>query len=171
MKPNHIRAIAICLFRHGNQLLVAEGYDEVKRQTFYRPLGGTIEFGEYSHQTILREIREELGAEVDHVTYLFTLENVFTHNGQPGHEIIMIYDGAFTDETLYRRERLEASEDNGQPFVARWMTLDAFARVARDARAAGEASGQSGDPPLYPTGLLERLTASPFQEKSDLETQ
>jgi 8-oxo-dGTP pyrophosphatase MutT (NUDIX family) len=162
MRPNHIRAIAICLFRHGNRLLVAEGYDEVKRQTFYRPLGGTIEFGEYSHQTIVREIREELGAEVAHVTYLFTLENVFTHNGQPGHEIILIYDGAFKDETLYQRERLEACEDSGQPFIARWMPLDAFARDARR---------QSGVPPLYPTGLLERLTASPFQAQSTLEAQ
>ena len=168
MQPNQVRAIAICLFRHGNQLLVAEGYDEVKRQTFYRPLGGTIEFGEYSHQTIAREIREELGAEVMNVRYLFTLENVFAFNGQPGHEIVLVYDGDFADEALYHSERLEASEDNGQPFVAWWMTLDAF---ASEASAAREASCASEGPPLYPSGLLERLTSSPFQTKSTWEAQ
>ena len=75
MKPGQIRPIALCLFRHGDKLLAFEGYDEIKRQTFYRPLGGAIEFGEYSHVTIAREIREELGAEVAGVRYLFTLES------------------------------------------------------------------------------------------------
>jgi hypothetical protein len=42
---NKIRPIAICVFRHKDRILVAEGYDPVKKQTFYRPLGGVIEFG------------------------------------------------------------------------------------------------------------------------------
>ncbi len=71
MKTSQIRPIALCLFRHADKLLVFEGYDEIKRQTFYRPLGGAIEFGEYSHETIAREIREELGAEVAGVRYLY----------------------------------------------------------------------------------------------------
>jgi 8-oxo-dGTP pyrophosphatase MutT (NUDIX family) len=154
MKPNRVRAIAICLFQHGDKLLAAEFYDEVKHQTFYRPLGGTIEFGEYSAQTIVREIREELGAEVIDVRYLFTLENVFTFNGQTGHEIVLVYDGEFTDPTLYRREQLEAREDNGQPFMARWIALDTFGGAA------------SGGPPLYPSGLLERLMPSLSQGES-----
>jgi len=45
---NHIRSIAICVFRHKNHILVAEGYDPVKDEYFYRPLGGGIEFGETS---------------------------------------------------------------------------------------------------------------------------
>jgi 8-oxo-dGTP pyrophosphatase MutT (NUDIX family) len=145
MKPNKVRAIAICLFRRGDKLLVAEGYDEVKREVFYRPLGGKIEFGEYSSQTIAREMREELGAEVADVRCLFTLENVFTYNGQPGHEIVLVCDGVFTDETLYQREHLDAAEDSGQPTIARWMALDAFA---------------GGVPPLYPSGLLEQLSGT-----------
>ncbi|MEZ4517114.1 MAG: hypothetical protein R3C44_09860 [Chloroflexota bacterium] len=48
MNPNHIRPIAICLFSHNGRVLAAEGYDPIKQQTFYRPLGGTIEFGETS---------------------------------------------------------------------------------------------------------------------------
>jgi hypothetical protein len=35
----------MCVFRHGNRILVAVAVDEVKNQKFYRPLGGTIEFG------------------------------------------------------------------------------------------------------------------------------
>jgi 8-oxo-dGTP pyrophosphatase MutT (NUDIX family) len=143
MKPNKVRTIAICLFRHDDQILVAEGYDEVKRQTFYRPLGGTIEFGEYSDQTIVRELQEELGAEVTAVRYLFTLENVFTFNGQAGHEIVLVYDGTFVDPALYERSMHQAHEDDETPFTAKWMSLREFA---------------TGNSPLYPAGLLEALT-------------
>ena len=149
MKPNMVRTIAICLFRRDSRLLVAEGYDEVKQQTFYRPLGGAIEFGEYSAQTVVREIREELGANVAHVQYLFTIENVFTFNGQPGHEIVLVFDGEFTDQTLYQRERFDAREDSGQPFVARWVPLEVFT---------------NGDPPLYPAGLVDKLCPQPGSE-------
>jgi len=43
--PNQIRPLAIYLFRDGDRILVGEGNDPVKRETFYRPLGGGIEFG------------------------------------------------------------------------------------------------------------------------------
>jgi 8-oxo-dGTP pyrophosphatase MutT (NUDIX family) len=142
MKPNRVRAIAICLFRHGDKLLALEGYDEVKRQTFYRPLGGTIEFGEHSSQTVVRELREELGAEVRDVRYLYTLENVFVFNGQQGHEIVLVYDGTLADPALYERPVIEAHEDNGQAFLARWVSL-------KDV--------ESGETPLYPSGLLAKL--------------
>ena len=46
MKPNRVRTIAICVFKKGGRIFVAEGYDPAKQETFYRPLGGRIEFGE-----------------------------------------------------------------------------------------------------------------------------
>ena len=73
MKKDAIRAIAICVFRHGDKILAAEGFDSIKQQTFYRPLGGTIEFGEHSSETVRRELLEELGAEVTNLRYLGTL--------------------------------------------------------------------------------------------------
>ena len=52
MKLGKVRPLAICVFRRGDRILAAEGYDLVKGETFYRPLGGRIEFGEYSHETV-----------------------------------------------------------------------------------------------------------------------
>lgn len=144
MKPGKIRPLAICIFRRGDRIFAAEGYDDVKGQTFYRPLGGKIEFGEHSAQTIVRELREEIGAEVTALRYLGTLENIFTYNGQHGHEIVLVYDGAFADPALYKVDALEGREDDGDLlFIARWMPLDAF----------------RGDdaPPLYPDGLLDLI--------------
>ena len=145
MKPGKVRPLAICGFRHGDRILTAEGYDDVKRETFYRPLGGRIEFGEYSHETVAREVREEIGAEVANLRYLGTLESIFTYNGQQGHEIVIVYDGKFVDSTIYEREIImghEADENYDGDMKVVWKSLDFFRR---------------GEAPLYPTGLLELL--------------
>jgi hypothetical protein len=46
MKPNTVRPIAIAIIRRGERIFVAEGTDDVTEETFYRPLGGLVEFGE-----------------------------------------------------------------------------------------------------------------------------
>jgi len=139
-----IRPLAICVFRDGERIFAAEGYDEVKQQCFYRPLGGRIEFGECSEQTIVRELREEIGAEVSDLRYLGTLENIFTFNGEMGHEIVLIYDGKFVDKSIYQREGLEGHEDDDESgtFRAVWKPLSFF---------------RQGHAPLYPDGLLGLL--------------
>lgn len=140
---NRIRPLAICLFRHNDCILVAEGYDPVKKENFYRPLGGGIEFGEYSEQTIRRELLEEIGAEVCELKYLSTLENIFVFNGTPGHEIVQVYNGSLRDVRLYEQTVIVGQEvDINDSFRAVWKRIDEF----------GE-----GKSILYPTGLLEIL--------------
>jgi NADH pyrophosphatase NudC (nudix superfamily) len=58
MRTEIIRPIAICVCRDGERILVAEGHDSQKGQTFYRPLGGTIEFGERGDETVQRELSQ-----------------------------------------------------------------------------------------------------------------
>lgn len=144
MKPGKVRPIAICVFRHGDRIFVSEGCDDSKQQTFYRPLGGQIEFGEYGHQTVVRELAEEISQAVKDVRYLGTIENVFTYNGQPGHDIVLIYDGAFVDAAMYTRDGIQGTDDGDILFTAYWKSLDVF-------RAENA-------PPLYPTGLLDLLS-------------
>jgi NADH pyrophosphatase NudC (nudix superfamily) len=76
MRENNIRPIAICVCRDGDRILAAEGHDSTKGQTFYRPLGGTIEFGERGEETVCREFKEEIGAHLLEVRYLGMLENI-----------------------------------------------------------------------------------------------
>jgi 8-oxo-dGTP pyrophosphatase MutT (NUDIX family) len=141
LNKGKIRPIAICLFRHNGRILAAEGYDAVKRQLFYRPLGGTIEFGERSEETIAREIMEELGAEINGLHYLATLENIFTYQDQKGHEIVLVYDGAFVDKRLYQQQVVYGLE-GAETIKAVWI----------ETAARGPES-----PPLYPDGLPELL--------------
>jgi 8-oxo-dGTP pyrophosphatase MutT (NUDIX family) len=141
MREEKIRSIAICICRDGGRILVAEGHDSKKGQTFYRPLGGTIEFGERGEETIRREFSEEIGAEVTGVRYLGMLENIFTYEGRRGHEIVLVYDGLLSDRSLYGKEIIQGDE-LGTPFKAVWKRLDEFG---------------PGRPPVYPEGLLELI--------------
>lgn len=140
LKAGKIRPLAICLFQHEGRILAAKGYDGVKKQVFYRPLGGAIEFGETAAETIVRELQEEIQADVTDLIYLGTLENIFTFNGEKGHEIILVYNGRFVDERLYQRETIDGHEDSGdETFTAYWLPVE----MLRDPNA----------PPVYPTGL------------------
>ena len=143
-KKKRIRPLAICLFRHHDRILVAEGYDAVKNEYFYRPLGGGIEFGETSMETVCRELLEELNVEVDpeSLTYLGTVENIFHFNGIPGHEIVLIYDGELKDSGLYEQDVLTGKEGHGEDIRAVWMSIHEFS---------------PGKSILYPTGLVEIL--------------
>jgi 8-oxo-dGTP pyrophosphatase MutT (NUDIX family) len=143
---NQIRPIAICVFLRNNKILVAEGYDPVKVEIFYRPLGGGIEFGESSRETIRREIMEEINVEVDEesLRYLGALENIFMFNGSPGHEIVLVYDGALKEPEWYEQAVVLGREANGEDMRAVWKDLGDFI---------------TGKSILYPTGLIEMLVA------------
>jgi ADP-ribose pyrophosphatase YjhB (NUDIX family) len=55
--------MALALIRRRQEILVEEGCDEIKNETFFRLLGGRIEFGERGAHAVRRELREELGVE------------------------------------------------------------------------------------------------------------
>lgn len=100
MAENTIRVLALALIqRTDGALLVEAGFDDVKKEPFYRLLGGGIEFGETGQQAIKREFLEELGLEIQVEALLGTSENIFTFNGTPGHQIILLYKCHFADET------------------------------------------------------------------------
>ena len=141
MKPGQIRPIAICVLRNDDKLLVGEHYDSVKKETFYRPLGGAIEFGERGPECVVREVREEMGAEIKELNYIETMENIFVCDGKPGHEIVLVYEAKFVDSDLYKVESVRCKE-NGEEFMAVWKPMRTF---------------RAGEAPLYPEGLLELL--------------
>jgi len=60
--------------------------------------------------TVHRELMEEIGAEVKELVYLGALENIFTFDGTPGHEIVQVYDGAFVDSGLYGQDVISGHE-------------------------------------------------------------
>ncbi len=121
---------------------MTEGYDSCKKETFFRPLGGAIEFGEHSRESVVREIREEMNAEIKDLTYVGMIENIFTYDGKPGHEIVLVYEANFVEFRLYELESVKC-KDNGDWLMAMWKPMADF---------------QSGSAILYPEGLLDLLS-------------
>jgi len=138
-----VRAIAIGVIRDRDRVFVAEGHDLVSGETFYRPLGGSIEFGETGAETVEREFVEESELPVTRPTYIGALENLFTNDGRPGHEIVLVYETRFQDERVLEMDAVACREENGMPFTARWIPLATF--------RAGEAQ-------LYPDGLIDLIS-------------
>jgi 8-oxo-dGTP pyrophosphatase MutT (NUDIX family) len=139
MRPGQIRPLSLAVIWRGDELLVGEFHNE-EQGTFYRLLGGTIEYGELGQEALRREFHEELGTELSDVRYLTTLENIFTYRGQVGHEIVLLYEATMSDQALYEQDELVVHEEDGSQ-TARWMNLSTF----------------DDGTPLYPNGLPEFL--------------
>lgn len=125
MLPIAVKAMLIV--RNNGKLLFSRGYDTVKKQAFLRPLGGHVEFGETGGETIRREMREELGCEVEEVKFLTVIENLFTYCGTHGHEIVFVYEGKLADESFYKKESFTFLEGNRET-KAGWFSKEDIAR-------------------------------------------
>jgi ADP-ribose pyrophosphatase YjhB (NUDIX family) len=126
---SRVRVQALALVRRGGRILVEEGRDEVKDETFFRLLGGTVEFGETGAETLRRELREELGAEVNVGRVVATIENLFTYEGEAAHEICLVYECILRDERLYGLDEWDAREETVGGVVVHpvsWRAIGSF---------------------------------------------
>lgn len=124
-KPGEIRILALGLIRDGERIFISEGYDPVKQQTFYRAMGGGVDFGETSRDALQREFQEEIQAELTNIHYLGCLENLFSFNGQQGHEILQVYQCDFVDPKFYQLDQLVFTEGKRKK-KALWVEISRF---------------------------------------------
>ncbi|BAZ37458.1 hypothetical protein NIES4101_33800 [Calothrix sp. NIES-4101] len=122
-KEGEIRVIALGLIRDGNKIFLSEGYDSVKKDKFYRAMGGGVDFGETSLEALKREFQEEIQAELQNIRYVACLENIFTFNGKQGHEIIQLYECDFVEPKYYQLQRQEFTEGERKK-VAVWVDIN-----------------------------------------------
>ena len=122
-KYKEIRPIVLGLAIKNGKLLVGEGYDNIKNQTFYRCLGGGIDFLEKSEDALKREFYEEIGANITVKDFLGISENIFTYKGRDAHELVLFYSIDINDED-YKEEYhiIDGSAD----YKAKWISIDDF---------------------------------------------
>ncbi|WP_242310522.1 NUDIX hydrolase [Bacillus cereus group sp. BfR-BA-01331] len=138
------RAKAFGIAIHHGRLLVQEYH--TGDETYYRPLGGSIELGEKSAHTVIREFQEELHTEVEITNYLGCLENIFHLDGEIGHEIIQLYSLRLLDTSLYEMEKMNIQDEQTVSY-AKWIPITAFIQKGKV---------------LYPDGILNYI-----QKKKD----
>ncbi|WP_144612253.1 NUDIX hydrolase [Bacillus cereus] len=138
------RAKAFGFATHQGCLLVQEYH--TTDETYYRPLGGSIELGEKSAHTVIREFQEELHTEVEICNYLGCLENIFHLDEEIGHEIIQLYSVRLLDTSLYEMKKMNI-QDAQTVSYAKWIPITAFIQKEKV---------------LYPDGILNYI-----QKKKD----
>ena len=122
-KFKEIRPIVLGIAIKDDKILVSEGYDKIKKQTFYRCLGGGIEFKEKSENALKREFKEEIDANVKVGNFLGISENIFTFNGKKGHELVLFYNVEINEDD-YKKEYKILDEECHAP--VRWIDINEF---------------------------------------------
>ena len=122
-KFKEIRPIALGLAIKNNKLLVSEGLDKVKNETFYRCLGGGIEFLEKGKEALKREFLEEINVDIIVKGFLGISENIFTYQGKKAHELILFYSIEIPDKNY--QEEYKVIDDHGET-IAKWIDIDEF---------------------------------------------
>ncbi|MBO6639685.1 MAG: NUDIX domain-containing protein [Roseitalea sp.] len=95
----------------GDALLCVEVTNDDGAVKGVRPLGGGVEFGETRAVALTREFNEELSTDIRITGGWITLENIYRHEGQLGHEFDFAATVELTDSELYERERPTILDD------------------------------------------------------------
>ena len=126
-------------------ILVSGDIDE-DGSGYERPLGGHIEVGERAVEAVRRELREEIGEELQNVRLLDVMENVFTLSGSLGHEIVHVFEADLADPSGYEIEEQVILDDPSGKVRVRWRGVDedlprlvpeGIERFTRDATSTG----------------------------------
>lgn len=142
-----IKVKAFGLIRRDAEILV-EAVIENDVIKGYRPLGGTVEFGELSQDTLVREFQEELAADIIVGDLFCVAEEVFEYNGMPGHEQAFIYEASFVDQALYLQDEITGIDTvNGVTVKAIWINPETL----------------SDETPLFPSDLRAELKRNKTQ--------
>ena len=141
--PTHIKTKALGLHWREGKLLAAEVYDDQGKLQGVRPIGGSIEFGERWQSALIREFKEELDVDVEIKGSPIVMENIYTHEGEVGHEVLFICEVLFGSAMFTGLNTIEFHEDNGTPCIARWFDLTAL--------------DLPDGPALFPAGLKAAL--------------
>ena len=124
MGKNRIRPIALGLIEHEGHIFVSNGNDSTSLEAFYRFLGGGIDFQESSEAALTREFQEEVQATLTHIEYITCLDNIFTYNGKPKHELIQLFRAQFVEASFYQLSQTFELIEGDRSESAFWIPID-----------------------------------------------
>lgn len=140
-RKRRLRAVALAAVRRADgAVLVQRGHDSTRDLTFHRLIGGGIDFGETAEQAVVREWQEELATGLLDVRLLGWVENLFSFEGAPGHELLAVHVGRVEDAHVLDRDDLGVIP--GTTSTAYWVP---------------GAQVLDGPVPLYPDGAVDLL--------------
>src|SRR5690349_13822648 len=114
------RAAAVFLYEE-HLLLQGEA-----QGTFWTLPGGRIKPRESSHEALLREMREELGTDIQIERLLWISEEFFTNEDTAQHQFGFYYLATLPAHSAYYdlERNFTSVEDDGTSILFRWFKLD-----------------------------------------------
>jgi ADP-ribose pyrophosphatase YjhB (NUDIX family) len=135
----NLRVGGVCL-DDGHVLLHRDPFEE-----YWVLPGGRVHHGEAAAEAVVREVREELGIEVDVGRLLWIAESFFRFGDERWHEIGFYYEFALpTGSPLWAKERDHRGSEGPHELVYRWFRVADLPRL-----------------PLYPEFLRTALADPP----------
>lgn len=114
----NIRTGAVII--HNNKVLT---HRDINKDHCCLP-GGRVEIGESSKETIKREIKEELGKDIEIIEYIATIENFFEMEKKKYHEIYFLYKVEFKNEEDKKIEQMLDNKEGKEYLEYNWIDLN-----------------------------------------------
>ena len=114
----NIRAGGVII--HNNKILT---HKNINKNHYCLP-GGRVAIGESSEETIKREIKEELGKDIEITGYIATIENFFEIDNKKYHEIYFLHKIEFKNEEDKNIEYTMHNEEGKEYLRYEWIDLD-----------------------------------------------
>lgn len=138
------------LLVHNGKLLIMQD----KGQPYYYVPGGRIRMNEKSEDAVKREIKEELGIEVNVKRMLWVNENFFKEETlqEKFHEVCFFYLVETKEEEFIKKSSEFIVDEEGKIHTYYWKSLDEIQNIN-----------------LYPQFLKEKMKELPLQIKHIVE--
>ncbi|GLX68043.1 NUDIX hydrolase [Paenibacillus glycanilyticus] len=149
------RACSLCIIKKGESILLEQFPEEDGIITF-RPVGGTIEYGEDSKSAVIREAKEEISIDIIEPKLIGIIEHIFHCYGELGHEFDFIYEAKFSLMEDYNKSEIKGIEGN-KNFIVVWKNINDFE--------------ESNRYKLVPDGLYEMLTSRNTSDIKHISTK
>ena len=114
----NVRAAGVII--HNGKILAHKNINSDR----YALIGGRVEIGESSANTIKREIKEELGKDVEIIGYISTIENFFEMKGSKYHEIMFVHKIEFANEEDKKIEYTMKNIEGKDYLQYEWLEMD-----------------------------------------------
>lgn len=114
----NVRAAGIMI--HNGKILVHRNVNS----DHYALIGGRVEIGENSVDTIKREIKEELGKDIEIIGYISTIENFFEMKNSKYHEIMFVHKIEFINEDDKKIEYTMKNIEGKEYLQYEWIEIN-----------------------------------------------